>query len=107
MFIFKNRIEREKLTIQKMIKLYCRRNHENKFICVECSQIMYYAMNRLEKCPFHDDKPTCLKCTVHCYKEKEKQKIKEIMRFSGPHMLFSHPVMAVFHIIDNKKKYKY
>ncbi|MGA2297088.1 MAG: nitrous oxide-stimulated promoter family protein [FCB group bacterium] len=107
MFIFKNRIQREKLTIKNMIILYCRYNHKTETLCNECKEIMDYAMNRLERCPFHDDKPTCLQCTVHCYREKEKQEVKEIMRFSGPKMLFSHPVMAVFHLIDNKKKHIY
>lgn len=101
MIIFKSRIEREKITVEKMIRLYCKLNHENN-LCGYCDEIIDYAMNRLDKCPYSNDKPACTNCPVHCYNKQMRDKIKEIMRFSGPKMMFHHPVLAVFHIYDNK-----
>ena len=33
-------------------------------------------------------------------KKREREKIREVMRFSGPRMLFHHPVAAVRHLIE-------
>lgn len=104
MFINKNRIDREKITVSHMIKLYCKHHHKGKDLCDSCSHLHDYAMKRLENCPYEDDKPTCAECPIHCYRKKEKEEIRKIMRYSGPRMIFYHPIMAVFHLIDEKKK---
>ena len=45
-----NRIDREKKTVNAMIKLYCRNFHgQNKELCGECSELLYYSFKRLEK----------------------------------------------------------
>jgi hypothetical protein len=33
-----------------------------------------------------------------------REKIREIMRFSGPRMIFYHPIMAIRHLIESKKE---
>ena len=33
-----------------------------------------------------------------------REKIRDVMRFSGPRMIFHHPVMAVSHVIETKKE---
>jgi len=96
-------ISQERDTLQAMIHLYCRQNHTPDPLCKECSQIWSYAEERLEKCPFGFEKPTCQNCTVHCYKPEMRQRIKEIMRYSGPRMIWHHPVMAIQHLIHIKK----
>jgi len=97
------RIEREKATVSAMIRHYCRKNHATKNICPSCSELQNYAILRLDKCQFGNEKPTCKTCPVHCYSKEKKQKIKEIMSFSGPAMLYHHPVLAFYHLaIDSK-----
>lgn len=104
MAFFLNRIERERVTVIKMIELYCKLNHKvNGQLCIDCQSLSDYAMKRLENCPYDEDKPTCKNCPIHCYRKYEKERIREIMRFSGPKMLFHHPYLAIMHIIDNKK----
>ncbi len=108
MFKVNKRIKREQKTIRVMVYLYCNKNHgtlEGE-LCTECQSILDYALDRIDKCPFLPDKPTCKNCPVHCYKNQEKQKIKEIMRFSGPRMLKTYPLLTIFHLIDgiNDKK---
>lgn len=100
-----NRIEREKKTVSLMIRLYCRLNHHTKNeLCRECGYLADYADKKLSKCPFGSDKPACNECKVHCYQKDEREKVKSIMRFSGPKMLFRHPYLAVMHLIDTKRK---
>ena len=44
-------IEQEKLIVEKMINLYCRKKHRTAQLCEECSLLMKYAIERLSKCP--------------------------------------------------------
>ena len=95
------RLERERITIGIMIDFYCSKNHST-FLCSDCSELKEYAFQRLLLCPFNDDKPVCSNCTVHCYKPDIRQRVKDVMRFSGPRMLFRHPYLAIMHLIDEK-----
>jgi hypothetical protein len=88
----------EKNTVSKMIRIYCRAKHQQRDgLCPECKQLESYAHRRLEHCPYKKDKPACKKCPVHCYKNEYKEKIKKVMRFSGPRMLFCYPADALRH----------
>ncbi len=99
------RIIREKKTIEAMICMYCNKHHETQgSLCVECNKLYEYAMMRLNLCPFQGKKSTCANCLVHCYKPQMREKIKKVMRYSGPRMLFYHPLLALHHIIDGQKK---
>ena len=94
----KNKINYEKKTIDKMVRLYCRLNHHETELCDDCRELRDYAIHRLEKCKFGEEKPACAKCPVHCYKPEMREKIKRVMRFSGPRMLLYHPLDAFRHI---------
>ena len=109
--------EREKRMVSEMIALYCRKKHHTKGgLCPECADLEAYARMRSDKCPFMETKTFCSNCKVHCYKPVMREKIREVMRFSGPRMLFSHPVNsaqqewwqspAVSHVIESKKEKK-
>ena len=95
-------LSQERATVRAMIHLYCRYNHQQEPLCEECSQLWDYADQRLAKCPFGVEKPTCQNCTVHCYKPEMRQRVKEVMRFAGPRMIWHHPVMAIRHLIHNR-----
>ncbi len=98
--------EREKKTVSEMIALCCRKNHgitRGEF-CTECKELRDYAWLCSDKCPFMENKTFCSNCKVHCYKPEMREKIRKVMRHSGPRMIFHHPVMAVRHVIESKKK---
>ena len=100
----KIRIEREKVTIHYMIRLYCRdHHHSEKNLCNECNELLAYALSRIEKCVFGKNKPVCSECKVHCYKKDMRERVRMVMRYAGPRMLFRHPVLAILHIIDKRK----
>jgi hypothetical protein len=99
-----SRIKRESKTVKVMIELYCRKHHSSNELCSECLNLLGYAQRRLEKCPFQEGKTTCAKCPVHCYSPDMREKIREIMRYSGPRMLYRHPIAAVRHLIDGRRK---
>ncbi|MDE6281921.1 MAG: nitrous oxide-stimulated promoter family protein [Oscillospiraceae bacterium] len=98
--------EREKAMVSQMIALYCRKNHRTKELCTDCAALADYARQRSDKCPFMESKTFCSNCTVHCYGPEMREKIRAVMRFSGPRMMFHHPVAAVRHLIETKKEKK-
>ena len=97
------RLTRENRTVDLMIRLYCRKQHAQTAPCPECRELQEYARLKLEKCPFRENKPTCAKCKVHCYKPEMRARIKKVMRFSGPRMLLYHPVLAIRHLLDGRQ----
>lgn len=98
------RLLRERVTVDKMIELYCRENHATRdALCAECAGLSEYAHQRLEKCVFGAEKPTCANCPVHCYKPEMREKVRVVMRYSGPRMLLHHPVLAMRHLLDGRK----
>jgi hypothetical protein len=100
------RISREKKTVKIMIEIYCRGHHSNESVmCEKCWRLYEYALGRVDKCPFNEQKPVCGKCSVHCYKPERRRDMRSVMRHSGPRMLLSHPVFGIMHIID-RFKYK-
>lgn len=99
--------EREKVMVSQMIALYCRKNHkESKGLCNECAKLDSYAKQRSDKCPFMETKTFCSNCKVHCYNPEMREKIRKVMRFSGPRMIFSHPITAMRHVIETKREKK-
>ena len=97
--------EREKKVVSQMIALYCRKQHGTRGqLCADCAALADYARLRSEKCPFMESKTFCSNCRVHCYKPDMREKIRRVMRFSGPRMLLYHPVLAVRHVIESKRE---
>lgn len=95
--------EKEKKSVSAMISIYCKSKHGQNYLCDDCRELEDYAHNRLEKCTYGEDKPTCEHCSIHCYKKDKREQIRMVMRYAGPRMLFKHPVMAIKHLLKNKK----
>ena len=53
--------KREQKVVEEMISLYCRKNHriENGELCGDCRELVDYAKQRSEKCPFMANKTFC------------------------------------------------
>lgn len=95
------RINRERKTLELMITLFCRDHHKTKQeICTECQELVGYARLRLKNCPFQEKKTTCGNCRIHCYKPVMREKIRQVMRYAGPRMLWRHPLLAIGHMVD-------
>lgn len=96
------RLRREAKTIQVMTALYCRDLHHPPAgtLCADCQELQEYALQRLQRCPFQEDKSTCAKCRVHCYQPALRERVRVMMRYAGPRMLRRHPMLAVLHLLD-------
>lgn len=89
------------------VSIYCRENHrtveksifpvkderlrkvlekEKLVLCPECSKLLNHGIAKLMLCPL-DPKPMCKKCETHCYAPGYRQKVREVMRFSGSYLI--------------------
>ena len=96
----KQRIAHEKRTVELMIRLYCQKKEQNTALCPDCEELLRYAHARLDHCPFGEKKSSCKKCTVHCYKPARRERMRLVMRFSGPRMLIYSPWEAIRHLLN-------
>ena len=93
--------EREMKTLEFMIGIYCRKKHKHKDgLCAECKELLDYARLRRSLCPFGDNKTFCSNCKIHCYKSDMHEKMRKVMKFSGPRMMFYAPKQAFRHIAE-------
>ena len=106
---------KEQNTVTFMIQLYCHQNHKaawneykkkggqtpkKVFLCTECQDLAEYAQLRSQKCPYiaKGTKTFCSHCKTHCYKPEYREKIRKVMRYSGPRMIFFMPGMCIKHL---------
>jgi predicted amidophosphoribosyltransferase len=96
-----SRMEREVKTVELMIDIFCHGQHgKREGLCPECRGLLDYVTRRLERCPFRGNKPRCSKCPVHCYKPDMRVKIRAVMKYAGPQMLYRHPILAGKHYLS-------
>lgn len=102
------RLQRELETLRCMARIYCRDRHgSQRDLCPDCESLMQYAQRRLGKCPYGPQKPTCAKCPVHCYKVRQREQMREIMRYAGPRMTFRHPLRSLVHLSDKLRRVRH
>ncbi len=99
----KDRREFEKKIVCEMIDLYEKGNPGQ----INTKELKDYAIVRINKCPFMETKSFCSACKVHCYQAQKREEIRQVMRYSGPRMLFHHPLMTLHHLwIEHHERFK-
>lgn len=89
------------------ISIFCRENHReaakdvfpikdarvsnslgNKslMLCPDCQKLLNHGIAKLLQCSY-DPKPMCKKCQTHCYAPGYRERIREVMRFSGLYLV--------------------
>lgn len=64
--------------------------------CDDCLDFLSYAIERRLKCPLKD-KPACKHCTIHCYRAGHREKVREIMRYSGKTLIRRGRIELLWH----------
>ncbi|ABM04044.1 conserved hypothetical protein [Psychromonas ingrahamii 37] len=97
-------------TIKAMVAIYCQKHHSStalmsgqKTLCACYAEFILYANEKLDRCPYGQNKPTCNKCPIHCYKTAQREQARIIMRYAGPRMLLSHPILAIKHLLAEQR----
>ena len=88
-------------TVRRMIEIYCHGHHGTKGreLCEDCEDLVKYAETRVEQCPHMEEKTFCSMCKTHCYAPTYREKIRQVMRYSGPRMLWRNPIMTIRHLL--------
>ena len=103
MFNPRSRLDRERRTIAAMVAIYCADHHRTRGLCRACDALETYAFERIDRCVYGPEKPTCVNCPIHCYKRDMREAVREVMRYAGPRMLKRHPILAVMHLLDGRR----
>jgi hypothetical protein len=102
------RLERERKTAEAMIRIYCDAHHladqDEEGLCPACRVLEDYADSRLRACRYGKEKPTCNLCPTHCYKKDRREEVRKVMRYAGPRMIRFHPILALVHLWDKRRK---
>ncbi|MFQ6121825.1 MAG: nitrous oxide-stimulated promoter family protein [Dehalococcoidales bacterium] len=93
--------------LANFISIFCRENHreeaksaspikdvrlhhslgsKNLLLCHDCQKLLNHGIAKLLLCPY-DPKPMCKKCETHCYAPGYRERIREVMRFSGLYLV--------------------
>ena len=90
----------QRRVVGRMIRIYCRGHHSSpgRDLCPCCAELLDYALQRVDHCPFGSEKPICSSCHVHCYRSDMRERIRAVMRYAGPRMLFRYPVDALVYL---------
>jgi hypothetical protein len=102
-------------TLMEFVEIFCRENHNGDrnpfifrvydikeikkreiFLCPDCTKLLTYGLTMRLKCP-HDPKPMCKKCETQCYKGDYKEKIREIMKYSGMYVIKHGRLDLLYH----------
>ena len=96
------RLKSEAHVMRVMVEDFCHYHHgtNGRLLCPKCKEFLDYSLKRLACCPYGENKPVCGDCKIHCYKPAERETARRIMRWSGPRLIFTHPMMAVGHVVD-------
>jgi hypothetical protein len=92
-------------TMSAMVHIFCRDHHHmTASLCADCREFLAYARIRLQQCRFGEEKPTCANCPVHCYQRDRREQARMVMRYAGPHMVWKHPILSLYHWLDGFRR---
>ena len=102
-----NKKNKDVRVLSDFISIFCRENHRTEIkkvfpiknarlhlvlgnkklvLCQNCRKLMNHSIAKLLLCPYHP-KPMCKKCKTHCYAPGYRERIGEVMRFSGLYLI--------------------
>ena len=97
--------EQEIGTITRMVRRYCRSVHETggRFFHTK-RPLPEHVKKRRGICPHGDNKPFCSNCPIHCHKPEMRQQMRAVMRYAGPRMLLTHPILVLRHMTETMRR---
>lgn len=99
------KIDKEKDIVKIMVMMYSKGHDKIPYEKNEELKKLYaYCQARLERCPYKEKKSFCSNCKIHCYEKNKRQQIKAVMKYSGPRMLFKHPILLIKHSMQRRSK---
>ncbi|RLC68416.1 MAG: nitrous oxide-stimulated promoter family protein [Chloroflexi bacterium] len=94
---------RDARVLADFVNIFCRENHRYEpkslfpgkdealrrvagdrplLLCSDCRKLLSHGIVKLLQCPY-DPRPMCKKCETPCYAPDYRERMREVMRFSG------------------------
>jgi hypothetical protein len=109
---------RDLKTLATFIDVYCKHRHEHAekgpvklktydvemiagrpvVLCESCRKLFAHAFVKRSNCPM-EPKPACKHCPSHCYHPTYREKIQEVMRFSGRKIMMGGRLDYLYHLL--------
>jgi len=105
--------------LARFIELFCHAKHDNReadavavpeilqsgkrrlLLCQGCAALLEHGMMKRARCPLNP-KPACKNCHIHCYTPEYRQRIREIMAYSGRKMVLRGRLDYLWHYYFQK-----
>jgi hypothetical protein len=95
----------------KFVEVYCSGKHcgavmssfvlpaglGSRTICTECASFLEYAVVKRLNCPLEAEKPSCKHCRIHCYAPQQRDKVREMMSYSGRNLMLQGRLDYLLH----------
>ncbi len=111
-------VRKDLKTLALFIRIYCKKKHPDApkaevqlkthdvqdiagapmELCPECTKLLAHAFVKRSRCPM-DPKPACKHCPNHCYHPDYRARIREVMKFSGKHLVLTGRLDYLFHLL--------
>ncbi len=113
-----HKLEQDLKTLALFICTYCRHRHgdvgvsrvafkthdveritgRRVMLCPACTKLLSHAFVKRANCPI-EPKPACKHCPEHCYHPSYREKIREVMKYSGRRLVLSGRLDYLFHLL--------
>lgn len=110
-------LKRDLKILARFIEVYCQGKHANAvripvalkhfdletvskrplLLCPECHKLLAHAFTKRIHCPL-EPKPQCKHCENHCYHPAYREKIKEVMAYSGRKLVMHGRLDYLLHL---------
>ncbi len=99
--------EKDLSVLADFVSIFCRENHPDSekslftikdqslhhslngmdmVLCPDCRKLLNHGVAKRLQCPY-DPKPMCKKCRTHCYAPGYRERMREVMKFSGLYLV--------------------
>ncbi len=118
MLLHDDHLERDLRLLAKFLDIYCADKHagvekhvatlkmhdveavagRSLSLCPSCHALLAHAFTKRTNCPL-EPKPACKRCSEHCYHPKYRERIREVMKYSGRTALLRGRLDYFFHLL--------
>lgn len=93
---------RDRRTLEAIGRIYCHGNHAHMAkdaagLCLQCRCAVESTLARTIACP-NGHEGNCQDCRIHCQRGEAQERIRKIMHYAAPRMVFRHPIMTAHYL---------
>jgi hypothetical protein len=111
-------LQKDLRTLATFIRIYCTHKHKDQpkapvalnthdveaiagrpiLLCADCRKLLGHAFVKRSRCPM-DPKPACKHCPSHCYHPAYRQRIRQVMKYSGRRLVLTGRLDYLYHLL--------